>query len=245
MACQTKFDYLQRRVINGRVGMYIPEDVIQAKRKRYMRDGKPIHRTELLNDSAYDLINRYQGAYRGLVNYYGLAQNFAKLGDGGYTRETSLLKTLASKNHTSVMKESKRLKAREKTSEGPRQCLRVPIKRDGKPPLVALCGGLSLKRRKHPVIKDQRVTPYVRMRSARVERFLNDTCEVCDAKENVQRHPIRKLRDLNQKGKRAMPLWMKIMIARKRKSIPLCKTCHDDMHHNRPTSMRQGNRRAG
>ena len=30
---------------------------------------------------------------------------------------------------------------------------------------------------------------------------------------------------------------MKIMIARKRKSIPLCKTCHDDMHHNRPTSM--------
>jgi group II intron reverse transcriptase/maturase len=80
MACQTKFDHLQRRVINGRVGMYIPEDVIQAKRKRYMRDGKPIHRTELLNDSEYDIINRYQGEYRGLVNYYGLAQNYANLG---------------------------------------------------------------------------------------------------------------------------------------------------------------------
>jgi Type II intron maturase len=80
MACQTKFDYLKRRVINGRVGMDIPEDVMQAKRKRYMRDGKPIHRTELLNDSEYDIINRYQGEYRGLVNYYGLAQNFAKLG---------------------------------------------------------------------------------------------------------------------------------------------------------------------
>ena len=245
MACQTKFDHLKRRVINGRVGMYIPEDVIQAKRKRYMRDGKPIHRTELLNDSEYDIINRYQGEYRGLVNYYGLAQNYANLGYVGYTMETSLLKTLASKNQTSVMKESKRLKALEKTSEGPRKCLRVTIKRDGKPPLVAIFGGLSLKRRKNPVIKDQLLTPYVRMRSELVERLLNDTCEVCEAKEKVQMHHIRKLRDLNQKGKREMPLWMKIMIARKRKSIPLCKTCHDDIHHNRPTSMRQGNRRAG
>ena len=67
-ACQTKFDHLQRRVINGRVGMYRPEDVMQAKRTRYTRDGKPIHRTELLNDSEYDIINRDQGEYRGLVH---------------------------------------------------------------------------------------------------------------------------------------------------------------------------------
>ena len=34
MECQTKFDHLKRRVIHGRVGMSIPEDVMQAKRKR-------------------------------------------------------------------------------------------------------------------------------------------------------------------------------------------------------------------
>ena len=158
---------------------------------------------------------------------------------------TSLLKTLASENQTSVMKEAKRLKATAKTAAGPRKCLRVTIKREGKKPLVALFGGLSLKRRKNPVIKDQLLTPYVRMRSEIVERLLNDTCEVCEAKENVQMHHIRKLRDLNKTGKREMPLWMKIMISRQRKSIPLCKKCHDDIHHNRPTSTRQGNRRAG
>jgi hypothetical protein len=38
---------------------------------------------------------------------------------------------------------------------------------------------------------------------------------------------------------------MKIMIARKRKSIPLCQTCHMDIHYNRPKSKRQGNWRAG
>jgi len=78
--CQTKFDHLQRRVINGRVGMSIPEDVMQAKRKRSRRNGTTIHRTELLNDSEYDLIHRSQGESRGLVNYDGLAQNYAKRG---------------------------------------------------------------------------------------------------------------------------------------------------------------------
>src|SRR5437879_2147350 len=32
---------------------------------------------------------------------------------------------------------------------------------------------------------------------------------------------------------------------RQRKSIPLCKGCHDDVHHSRPKSKRQGNQRAG
>src|SRR5215831_2139531 len=61
--------------------------------------------------------------------------------------------------------------------------------------------------------------------------------EIRDSRKTPQRH----VRDLNKKGKREMPLWMKIMIMRKRKSIPLCKGCHDDVHHNRPKSKRQGN----
>ena len=76
--------------------------------------------------------------------------------------------------------------------------------------------------------------PYPHMRSARVERFLNDTCEVGGAPAQGEMHPVRKLADLNKQGKRARPLWMKIMIARKRKSIPLCKRCHDDRQHRRP-----------
>ncbi len=58
-------------------------------------------------------------------------------------------------------------------------------------------------------------------------------------------HHVRHLRDLNKKGKREMPPWMQVMISRKRKSIPLCRRCHDDVHYNRPKLKRQGNRRAG
>src|SRR2546430_1129786 len=236
MYSATKLDDRFRRSVNGAVGMYIPEDVMQAKRKRYLRDGKPIHRPELQNDSEYDIIVRYQGEYRGLVQYYGLAPNLAQLGYVKWTMETSLLKTLASKNQTSTTKESKRLQATIKTSDGPRKCLQLIIQREKKKPLVATFGGLSLKRRKNPVIEDRVILPYVRMRSEIVERLLNDTCEVCGGKANIQMHHVRHLRDLNKKGKKEMPLWMKIMISRKRKSIPLCKGCHDDVHSNRPKS---------
>ena len=187
-------------MVNGKVGMYIPEDVLQAKRKRYLRDGKPIHRPELLNDSEYDIISHYQGEYRGLVNYYGLAQNLAELSYIKWTMETSLLKTLANKNKTTVVKETKRLKSTTETPEGPRKCLKLTIKREGKTPLTAIFGGLSLKRRKNPVMKDQVIKPHIRMRSEIIERLLNDTCEVCGAKERIEMHHIRKLRDLNKTG---------------------------------------------
>ncbi len=245
MECPTKLDRTRgTRTVNGKVGMYIPQDVIQAKRKRYLRDGEPIHRTELINDSKYDIIYRYQGEYRGLVHYYGMAQNLAELGYIRWTMETSLLKTLACKNQTSVMKETKCLQSTIETPEGPRKCLKLVIQREKKKPLVAIFGGLPLKRRKNPPIEDRVILPYARITSEIVERLLNDTCEVCGSKENVEMHHVRHLKDLNKKGKREMPLWMKIMISRKRKSIPLCRRCHDDIHHNRPESKRQGNRRA-
>jgi len=147
---------------------------------------------------------------------------------------TSLLKTLASKNQTSTTKESTRLHATTKTPDGPRKCLQLTIQREQKNPLIAILGGWPLKRRKNPVIEDRVIRPYVQLRSAIVERLLNDTWEVCGGKANIQMHHVRHLRDLNKKGKRAMPPWMKVMISRKRKSIPWCKGCHDDVHCNRP-----------
>jgi hypothetical protein len=152
--------------------------------------------------------------------------------------ETSLLKTLAYKNQTSMTKEVERLKSTTETPSGPRTCLKLTIPREGKSPLTAIFGGLTLKRRKSPAIKDQVLTPYIRTRSEIVEKLLYDMCEICGAKEKVQMHHVRKLRDLKKKGKREMPPWRKVMIARKRKSIPLCKTCHDDIHHNRPRLQR-------
>src|SRR6266700_1072056 len=240
MNSQTKFDKTRRRVVIAKIGFYIPEDIVENKRNRYLRDGKAHHRAALMNDSEYDIITRYQGEYRGLVAYYTLAHNLHHLGYLGYTMETSLLKTLAGKGRTTVARTLKRLKSTTQTPNGPRKCLRLTIARPGKRPLIAIFGGLSLQR-KHTAIKDQVVRPYLRRRSELVERLLNDTCDVCGSKEHVEMHHIRHLADLNKRGRREKPLWMQIMSARKRKSIPLCRRCHMDVHFNRPKSRKQGN----
>ena len=245
MESQTKYDILRRRTVNGKVGLYIPKDVIQKKRKRYMRDDKVIHRAELLNNSEYDIISNYQGEYRGLVEYYGMAQNLAILRYVKWTMETSLLKTFACKGKTTVHKTSKRLLSTTQTPAGPRKSLKLTIPREGKKPLVTTFGGISLRRKKNTTIKDQVLHAYIHQRSELIERLTKGQCEVCGANEHVEMHHIRRLADLNKKGKREKPLWMKIMITRKRKSIPLCQRCHMDIHHNRPRSTRQGNRRAG
>ena len=46
-------------------------------------------------------------------------------------------------------------------------------------------------------------------------------------------HHIRKLSDIDRPGRRPKAQWEKIMSARRRKTIPVCKGCHDDIHAGR------------
>ena len=193
MENETKFDYLQRRVVNGGVSLYIPKDVIERKRRRLLRNGKIMHRAELTNDSEYSIITRYQWEYCGLVEYYAMALNLANLAYLWWTMETSLLKTLANKNRTRASKTHKRLYATSQTPHGPRKCLKLTISREGKKPLTAIFGGLSLKRRPYAAIKDQVLLPYIPYRSEMIDRLLRGTCEVCGKPGEVEMHHIRKL----------------------------------------------------
>lgn len=239
MMSPTKHDDHGIRSVNGNVGLYIPEDVIQNKRKRYLRDGKVIHRAELIRDSKYDIITRYQWEYWGLVEYYPLAQNLPRLNYLRWTMETSLLKTLANKNRSNVNRTRQRLRSKIQTPHGPRACLQLTIPREGRKPLVATFGGLSLRRRIHATIKDQVLLPPIPWRSELVDRLLRNTCELCGGQEDVEIHHIRKMADLTKNGRREKPLWMQLMIARQRKTLAVCRTCHMNIHHNRPTSKKR------
>ena len=241
-----KFDNHRRRSSMAKSDCTYPRTSCRQSANGISGTEKPIHRPELLNDSDYDIIARYQGEYRGLVQLLRIGTKpctarLRKVDDGNIAPQNPSRQEPNQRNErsqASPRNQHRRQKARV-------QCLKLTIPREGKKPLVATFGGLSLKRVKHPVIKDQVITPYPRMRSEIIERLLHDTCEVCGSKEHIEMHHIRKLADLNKEGRREKPLWMKIMISRKRKSIPLCRRCHDDIHSNRPKSKRQGNRRAG
>lgn len=230
-------DYKNRRSVNGRIELRMPSEVITKKRILYERNGKPIHRPELTLNSDFDIMNQYQTEYRGLVQYYLLAQNVRWLNRLHWTMTWSLLKTLANKHKTSAKAMLRKYRATADTPYGTRKCLKVVIERDGKKPLVAQYGGIPLRRQKKAVLVDQ-MPQYVRYeRNELLKRLLANTCELCESTENCEVHHIRKLADLKIKGRAEKPLWVQRMAARRRKTLVVCRTCHDAIHAGRPTGM--------
>jgi len=68
-----------------------------------------------------------------------------------------------------------------------------------------------------------------------IKRLLADTCELCRAQEHCEVHHIRKLADLKVKGRKEKPQWVQRMAARQRKTLVVCRDCHNAIHVGRPT----------
>ena len=223
-------DATGRRATNGTIGLKLPVDIVQAACQRYMRCGKPVHRTQNIFDSDFSIIAQYQQEFRGFVAYYRLAYNLAPQGTWlKQVMEQSLTKTLAAKYRISVPTVYQRYGTMLETPQGPRKGLQVSIPRDEKPPLVAQWGGISLARCMEAVLDDQPK----RIWNARTElstRLLAQRCELCGATSNIVVHHIRHLKDLKRKGRAPRPAWMEKMAARRRKTLVVCETCHHAIH---------------
>jgi hypothetical protein len=68
-----------------------------------------------------------------------------------------------------------------------------------------------------------------------IKRLLADTCELCGSTERVEVHHIRKLADLRRPGQGPVPDWRRIMATRKRKTLVVCRRCHEAIHQGRAT----------
>jgi hypothetical protein len=82
------------RRANGTVSLRVPAAVIKAKSVPYLARGKPARRPRLRNEDDYTIVSTYGAEYRGIVQYYLLAGNVARLYRLQWVMETSLLKTL-------------------------------------------------------------------------------------------------------------------------------------------------------
>jgi group II intron reverse transcriptase/maturase len=118
-----------QRSANGRIALRVPPDVITAQCARYRRRGKPWHRSALENLPDYDIVRIYGAEYRGVVNYYRLAQDVSRLGTLRWNAETSMLKTLAAKHKSTVTKMAARYKAKITTAGGLRTCFEARVRR--------------------------------------------------------------------------------------------------------------------
>jgi group II intron reverse transcriptase/maturase len=238
---QRRYD---QRSINAGIGLRIPRKVLLEKCARYMKRGKPIHRSELENETDFTIISTYQQEYRGIVEYYRLAYNLHTFDQLKRVMQESLAKTLAFKYKTSVREIYKKYQT-EIAVEGKRfKVFQVVITREGKKPLVATWGGITLTWDIGATIED-RPPPKWNRRSELERRLLAQVCEVCGATRlttQIEVHHIRALKDLNTYDGREKPLWVKIMAARRRKTLVLCRTCHDDLHAGRPLKRKQVSR---
>ena len=103
-----------------------------------------------------------------------------------------------------------------------------------KKPLITYFGGIPLRRQKHAVLYDMIPLRFDGSRNELIKRPA-DTCELCRAPEHCEVHHIRKLADLKVKGRKEKPPWVQRMAARQRKTLVVCRDCHNAIHAGRLT----------
>ncbi|GHO76399.1 maturase [Ktedonobacter sp. SOSP1-85] len=232
-----KHDWRGHRSLNGQIGLRAPMHVIQEKCQEYLQHGKPVSRKERTEDTVYSIISQYQQEYRGLAEYYQLAGNRYQLNRLKWVMERSLVATLAQKLRITVSQVYDRYQTTVETPHGPRKALQVTVEREGKQPLIARWGGISLARNMKAILEDS--LPWTwGQRSELEKRLLANVCELCGSQMQVEVHHIRALKDLQPKGQRERPRWMYIMAARRRKTLIVCRKCHEDIHAGRANGQR-------
>lgn len=218
-----------RRSVNGRIALRVPLEVLTNKRRKYMIGDEVVPNTNIIRDSDFEIISRFQYEYRGVVQYYKLAQNIRWLAKLQWTIRTAMLRTLAAKHKMSLLQVVKKYQTSVTIPEGTYKVFQVVVEREGKAPLIARFGAIPLVREIKTVLTDNEPIWFA-SHTELVDRLLADKCEMCGSTNKIEVHHIRKLADVNKKGKKEKTVWDKIMVSRNRKTLVLCDVCHHKVH---------------
>jgi hypothetical protein len=217
-----------RRSINGLPGFEVPPEVVHAWKTRCMRHNKTVHRSELLNYSDFEIVATYNREFQGLANYYVMAYDVSqKLNPVRWAYQQSLAKTLAAKHKTTIGHICRQYIRK---ASNRRRVLTVEVPRAGKPSLIASFGAKSVRYDPQATVEEPPLIPIPR--NELTTRLLADTCELCGSHQDVQVHHIHKLSNLAKRyaGRPEPPLWVRVMSARRRKTLVVCAECHRKIH---------------
>lgn len=225
------------RTLNGTIQLRVPKDVRTKWLSRYTRQGKPCHIGGYIELSDFEIVQTFGAHLRGLVNYYALADNIGRaLTHVRWVCMESARKTLAAKHKIRQPEKSYRRYYHDGSHPNEWRHIRVTIEREGKPPLIAKCGETPLRKRPAAFSKDTIPLPVIAgTKSELLTRLLKGECELCKKTADLEAHHINKLKHLYKRwqGKRQKPLWVQFMIARRRKTIVVCASCHQQITSGR------------
>ena len=216
-----------RKSVSERVQLHIPPGKLQqfSSNNRYgnYQTAKAAHKVKLTMLSDAEIILAYNAELRGLANFYALAHNVkTKMGKLQYLWRGSLFLTLAHKHKASMKQVAKRLKGEEGHV--------LLVKKKDKTRVIRLFRLKDLKPLpvKNPHVDNQpNVCIWTLSRSELIRRLNTERCEYCGTAEGTfEVHHVRKLKDVAHGKER----WQQLMAARHRKTLILCKQCHQKLH---------------
>ena len=226
-----------RRTYVGKVKLYVPKEkwlnrllsygalkISYDKAQRNKEVWEPVRRPGLIRLDDIEILNQYNAEVRGMYNYYRLANNATVLNSFLYVMKFSMYKTFAGKYRTSMRKIIRKYchngdftvsystKSGTKSvvfyNQGMRHNDKVVVTEN--PDII----GRANENRHYTRLTD---------------RLQGHICEFCGAEtENIEIHHVRKLKDLSGKAE-----WERQMIARKRKTMALCHSCHVKLHNGK------------
>ena len=221
---------LRRRTYGKRVCLNVSMETVRKKLfnlgvlELTNRNGKEIWKPKcksgLIFNDDLEILDSYNREIVGFYNYYSIANNCAHaLNNFSYIMEYSMYKTFAGKYKCRTREVNKKY----------RKNGRFTIKhmtKTGVKERYFYNGGFK---RKKPTYKSECDTMprtiYTAGRTSLVERLKARECELCEATDDLVMHHVRKLKNLQ--GKES---WERHMIARKRKTIAVCRSCHKKIH---------------
>lgn len=217
------------RSFNKKVYLKLSMDTIKKKLLDFgvleikMNKGKEVwkareHRKSINNDDL-EILQKFNYTLRGFHNYYAIANNSSLLHSFKYIMQYSMYRTFAGKYKTSVAKIAQKYKI------------------NGEFTISYLNRKLEVKtqtfynenfKRRRPVENTQldiKSIIYHANRTSLIDRLKAEKCEICGEQGALDMHHVRKLKNLDGKGYAD-----KLMIARRRKTIALCRSCHQKTH---------------
>ena len=218
------------RTLNNTVEMNIP---LQGKVEAFLIQKGVAHkadrgnglvpqkRNNLLSLSALEIVNSYNAEIRGICNYYSLASNYGCLNYFTYLMTYSCLHTLACKHKSTI----NGIIERYKDGKGG---WAIPYEtRDGKKRMY-LCKHSDCKKPEFMVdVYPMDTLRYRHTPSTFETRLKAKMCELCGCTDSTlfEVHHVRRLKDLKGKA-----FWEVVMIGKRRKTMVVCKNCHDKIH---------------
>ena len=222
------------RSINGGIALGVPPQAVNARCRNYQRGpGKPLIRNDLVRTSDYNIVAMFGTEYRGYVQYYQMAGNINWLNKLRWSMERSMMSTLAAKYRRPPWVMRNRYRTTVVTPQGKRRCFEATQRTPSGAVFTARFGGIPLRRRRHARLIDG-AWPTRRGRQL-ITRLSAGICELCDSRDGITVHHVKRLADLNRYSTTTAPAWVEAMRSSRRKTLIVCANCHRAIHQRSTT----------